>query len=194
MSSRMDHLTSSVSFIMDSLEVLHRHLGLPFNPPAPPQPPSPSIVDPSPSTSARKLPVVPVPKEAPAPVERLPPPSHDYSTQCGAEELLAQAYARFPAPFPMPDTAEASDAALLLGHSPSRLAGLEASTNLFGLLDWTDGEMSPTLTKGDMGIRPMAARLLGSADLTAIGSQDPRVDIVKNGVISSTAAETLCDL
>lgn len=204
-----------MDFLLHSMEAIHQHLGLPFTPPLPHPAPSPVIdTKPSQSPSATTLPLTfdpanshvhhPHSQTSPAAhsqtsLSRHPPPEHDYSTQSGAEELLAQAYARFSPPFPFPSDAppSSSGSAPQLALSPTREFDRPegtGTTSFFGLLDDLIGQSSPEISTTGIGSRPMAERLIGSANLSAVGSQDPRMDVIKSGLISSIDSEVLIDL
>lgn len=177
-----------MSHIVRSIEAISRHLDLPFDPPplAPSDGASPTITPPSASQRERELPPLVGPSHhAPAnghqqpPQQRRPVPEHDWQTQSGAEELLAQAYARFSPPFPTSSLIQQSPSSI-----QNQLPPPSNTSGFFGLLDDLDWSENP----GVVG----KARTGEVLDL--VGSQDPRVDVVKSGIVPQADAEILVDL
>lgn len=118
----------------------------------------------------------------------LPEPNF-YLTQSGAEELLAQAYAHVPAPS---GPLSALELAALQPH-PSMdtpaYAGPDAPA-LFGLLDsYLEG--LPSDTSGSTTLNQLQSN---ASVPEAPGSQDPRPDLVKSGLVPPGDADVLLDL
>lgn len=141
--------------------------------------------------------------EPPAPRRE---PEIDIYTQEGAEQLLAQAYANFSPTFANPLNGSLGDAPYSSSGLPSGSHGPRnaldygvETPSFFGLLDFQfaspEVNTRPLEELGATDLsRPMAARLLGSANLDAVGSSDPRTDVVKTGLVSAGDAEVLLDL
>jgi hypothetical protein len=109
--------------------------------------------------------------------------SPDYTTQMGAEELLAHAYANYSPPLPL----SASPNSI----SPSLRQGGLQNSSIFGLLD---AELSIiSSSPGDVKPRSMTEKILAGTNLSSVGSQDPRRDVVKAGVLPPADAEILVD-
>ncbi|ORY85984.1 hypothetical protein BCR35DRAFT_302615 [Leucosporidium creatinivorum] len=181
----------------------------------PPPPSAPSVLRPLPAEAeqnpSRRPSLVKKPEavqqlsEPPLPRREPPAPEIDIYTQEGAEQLLAQAYANFSPTFANPldgsfGSAEYTSSGLPSGaHGPrNALDYVPEAPSFFGLLDFPFA--SPELNTRPLEeigasdpTRPMAARLLGSANLDAVGSSDPRTDVVKTGLVSPGDAEVLLD-
>lgn len=207
MTARVEHLTASVDFLCQAVGTLANHLNL--NVGHPPRAshdaaaPLPIIATPPPSsaTSAPRAlpppppPVQPEPKEAP---RELP----FWDTRAGAEQLLAQTYASFTPPFGSDHIGGSQDGNIYAqGELQHGQIDMPEAPSFFGLIDFGLG--SPELSSrsveelaGDNlnASKSMAARLLGSTNLEAVGSSDPRMDVVKHGLISVGDAEVLVDL
>lgn len=179
----------------------------------PPPPSAPTALRPAPAEPdqgpSRRQSLVKQTEEEPRITAPLPPrgdpapPEIDIYTQEGAEQLLAQAYANFSPTFANSFDNSLGGAEYTPGgpsHGPrNALDYIPEAPSFFGLLDFQFG--SPELNTRSLeelgasdSTRPMSARLLGSTNLVAVGSSDPRTDVVKSGLVSPEDAEVLLDL
>ncbi|GAA5961592.1 hypothetical protein JCM21900_006645 [Sporobolomyces salmonicolor] len=211
--ARVEHLTRSNETLLAALQALHEHLGLPaFSLPPPP------VSPPRPRARAERSPLAPNAGSTQLEPDALGSastsatavgplhaqqfePELDFLTQSEAEWLLAQSHAQS---HPLlPSTAPAA-----LERAPPDVLGCtlgsaadppsqaepdqpESVSGFFGMVDWaigSDDEDDP-----EDGSRTMRERLVGSANLASVGSQDPRMDVVKAGLVSAPQAEHLVD-
>ncbi|KAK4052317.1 hypothetical protein OIO90_004398 [Microbotryomycetes sp. JL221] len=220
--NRVEHLTTTVDYLVTVIGSIANQLSVPFDPPA--------------QTSRTQLvPVIgPAARTSPPPFSNTteptrkrprsvsvdasssssrriqahsqPPPEHSYLTQSGAEELLLQAYARFDLPFSMEQEMPSIPAPVQDSQVTQMTNQTVGANNLFDLIDMVTKpsqqiaqsdprhvDAGSTSASGMDLLKPMSARLLGSTDLEAVGSQDPRQDVVKQGLVSSGDAEVLLD-
>lgn len=167
----------------------------------------PLPAEPSGSTSSRRKSLIKQqkqPEELHPVVEHAQPrPALPRTVEC-AEELLARAYADL-----SPAMANPLDGALggpQYGDSSNTGQGMSlnldaTAPSVFGMLDFPLGSPElhverPVEPLPGVGPAPrsMADRLLGSSNLEAVGSSDPRMDVVKSGLVSSADAEVLLNL
>lgn len=210
MTARVEHLTNSVDFLVQAVGTLAGHLNINIGVPPTPHPdaaaPLPVIATPPPSSASfapRAL--APPPPHPPSAVDqkqsRHEPAQAEttqWVTRAGAEQLLAQAYTNFPSPFGSNHVEGSVDGS---AYAQSGQPSADEAPSFFGLIDF--GLASPELSSrpaeqlaGDnsQASKTMAARLLGSTNLEAVGSSDPRMDVVKHGLVSVGDAEVLVDL
>lgn len=210
--AQLDHLIQTNQTLLAALQSLHEHLGLPeISVPPPP------VAPPRQRARSERTPPAPDPTElavshtattsaeaalAPPPLPLLEP-ELDFLTQSGAEWLLAQSYAQshLPVPSIAPATLDAAQPSALVSAVTSadvrvqiETEQTEPTTGFFGMVDWVIGSDGEDEDGGSDETRTMRERLVGSANLGAIGSQDPRMDVVKAGVVTVQEAEHLLDL
>ncbi|KAL8291300.1 hypothetical protein RQP46_002278 [Phenoliferia psychrophenolica] len=172
---RIDSLHASMTYLVRSVEAIARHLDLPFDPP----PLAPS------SSNGVQQHEQHLQQQQQQQQRR---PEHDYLTQNGAQELLAQAYARFSPPFPASSLNQQSPSSTAQSHlAPPPLPS--NTSGFFGLLDDLDWSAEGAARKGSGG----AGKARASENLDLVGSQDPRVDVVKSGIVPQPDAEILVD-
>ncbi|KAM0786131.1 hypothetical protein ACM66B_006940 [Microbotryomycetes sp. NB124-2] len=208
--TRVEHLSDTMNYLVGIIGNIANQLSIPFQPPqSSSQTQLVPVVGPSRAHNKRaRSPSAEASTSGRGPQSIVP--EHDHWTRSGAESLLLQGYAHFSPPLELAPLTDLTTSAPLVPPQTSSvhqtdafpmLVGAQtrdqssASNSVFDLINSVTASRADTgdNVSADAFAQQSLTRLPGAVDLEIVGSQDPRPDVVKSGVVSSADAEVLLD-